>query len=116
MWQGGPSRIPESDAAAFRARRTELGLGPLVIHANYLINLAGTQPMLRTRSIQAFQDELIRAVSLGADFLVVHPGARGESQIDAAIANIVDSIKQAALHLPLPTLPILIANTTVMVT
>jgi len=111
MWQGGPSRIPETDAAAFRARRTELGLGPLVIHANYLINLAGTQPMLRTRSIQAFQDELIRAVSLGADFLVVHPGARGESQIDAAIANIVDSIKQATRRVPLGKLRILIENT-----
>ena len=111
MWQGGPSRIPESDAAAFRARRQELGLGPLVIHANYLINLAGTQPMLRTRSIQAFQDELIRAVSLGADFLVVHPGARGESQIDAAIANIVDSIKQATRRVPLGKLRILIENT-----
>src|SRR5262252_7183044 len=48
MWQGGPSRIPDSDAAAFRARREELGLGPLVVHANYLINLAAQQPMLRT--------------------------------------------------------------------
>jgi len=111
MWQGGPSRIPESDAVAFRARREELGLGPLVIHANYLINLAGVQPMLRTRSIQAFQDELIRAAGLGADFLVVHPGARGESQIDAAIANIVDSIKQATRRVPLGKLRILIENT-----
>ncbi len=58
MWAGGPSRIPEVDATAFRARRQELGLGPLVIHANYLINLAAQQPMLRTRSIQAFHDEL----------------------------------------------------------
>ena len=34
MWQGGPARIPEAEAAAFRIRRAELGLGPLVIHAN----------------------------------------------------------------------------------
>src|SRR5215472_4760394 len=64
MWAGGPSRIPETDAAAFRARREELRLGPLVIHANYLINLAATQPMMRTRSIQAFHDELVRGLSL----------------------------------------------------
>jgi len=74
MWAQGSSRIPDSDASAFRARRAELGLGPLVIHANYLINLAASQPMLRTRSIQAFHDELVRGVALGADFLVVHPG------------------------------------------
>jgi len=62
MWQGGSARIPEVDAQAFRARRDELGLGPLVVHANYLINLAASQPMLRTRSIQAFHDEIVRAV------------------------------------------------------
>src|SRR6266568_8776087 len=95
MWSSGPSRIPDSDAAAFRARREELGLGPLVIHANYLINLAGMQPMLRTRSIQAFHDELVRGIALGADFLVVHPGARGEAKIDLAVATIINSVKQA---------------------
>src|ERR1700746_2252784 len=58
MWQGGPARIPEQDAAAFRARREGLRLGPLVIHANYLVNLAAAQPMLRTRSIQAFPADL----------------------------------------------------------
>jgi len=46
----------------------ELGLGPLVIHANYLINLAGMQPMLRTRSIQAFHDDLVRGIALGQIF------------------------------------------------
>src|SRR5438045_4301044 len=60
MWQGGSTRIPELDAAAFRARREELRLGPLVIHANYLISLAAAQPMWPTRSIQPFQDELLR--------------------------------------------------------
>src|SRR6266478_5988164 len=79
MWQTANVRIPASDVAAFRARREELGLGPLVIHANYLINLAASQPMLRTRSIQAFHEELVRGRELGADFVVVHPGARGEA-------------------------------------
>jgi len=37
---GEGGKDPDTDAAGFRARRTELGLGPLVIHANYLINLA----------------------------------------------------------------------------
>jgi len=111
MWAGGPARIPEPDAASFRARREELKLGPLVVHANYLINLAATQPMLRTRSIQAFQDELVRAIALGADFLVVHPGARGEARMEAAISTIVDSVKQAVRRVQLGNLRILIENT-----
>ena len=111
MWQSGSARIPEADAQAFCARREELRLGPLVIHANYLINLASAQPMLRTRSIQAFHDELVRARALGADFLVVHPGSRGESSSQQAVATIIESVKQAARRVPLDGLEILIENT-----
>jgi deoxyribonuclease IV len=111
MWQGGPARIPEADAAAFRARRAELGLGPLVIHANYLINLAAAQPMLRTRSIQAFHDELVRGVALGADFLVVHPGSRGEATPEQAVSNVIESVKQGSKRISLGHLRILIENT-----
>jgi deoxyribonuclease-4 len=111
MWQGGPARISDLDAIAFRAKREELRLGPLVIHANYLINLAAAQPLLRTRSIQAFHDEMVRAVTLGADFLVVHPGARGEGAAAQAISTIVESVKQASKRVPVGGLKILIENT-----
>jgi len=111
MWKGGPARIPDADAAGFRARREELALGPLVVHANYLINLAASQPMLRTRSIQAFHDEIVRSISLGADFLVVHPGARGEAQPAQAVRTIIEGVKQASKRVQLGHLRILIENT-----
>jgi deoxyribonuclease IV len=110
MWAGG-ARVREADAKAFRERRAELGLGPLVIHANYLINLAASQPMLRVRSIQAFYDELVRGVALGADFLVVHPGSRGEATPEQAVAAVADSVKNAAKRVQLGGLGILIENT-----
>src|SRR5260370_2642493 len=100
MWAGGPSRIPEVDATTFRARRQELGLGPLVIHANYLINLAAQQPMLRTRSIQAFHHELVRGIPLRAEFVVVPPGACGECKPDQAVRLPIESINQSAKNLP----------------
>ena len=82
---------------AFRDRRQELKLGPLVIHANYLINLASPNPVLRTRSIQAFHQEIVRAVALGADFLVVHPGcADWEHASNLRSRRSRQSIKQAA--------------------
>src|SRR2546430_845298 len=111
MWAGGPARIAEVDATAFRARREALRLGPLVIHANYLINLAAQQPMLRTRSIQAFHDELVRGIALGADFVVVHPGACGDCRPDQAARLAVESVKQAAKNLPPTSLRILLENT-----
>ena len=111
MWQGATVRIAEKDAKEFRARRQELGLGPLVIHANYLVNLAATQPMLRTRSIQAFHEELVRGLALGADYVVVHPGARGEVAVESAIGAIIESVKQAARRVPFGHMRILIENT-----
>src|SRR5258707_9380176 len=86
-------------------------MGPLDIHAYYLEHLAGKLPMLRTRSIQAFQDELVRGIALGADFLVVHPGARGEAKIELAVATIVNSVKEAVRRVQLGKLRILIENT-----
>ncbi len=110
---GGPGRERFSavEMSRFRARREELGLGPLVIHANYLINLASPDRVLRVRSIQAFHDELIRAVALGADYLVVHPGAsRGVEQRKAA-ESVAQSLQQAARGIRLGSLRILLENT-----
>src|ERR1700723_2283845 len=111
MWNRGGMRIAEAEAARFRARRKELGLGPLVIHDNYLINLASPNPVLRTRSVQAFHQELVRAIALGADYLVAHPGSGRESSPQAAVAAISQGLKQAARGLKLGDLKILLENT-----
>src|SRR6202522_2006619 len=111
MWVRGPSRISEADATRFRERRKVLGLGPLVIHDNYLINLASPNPVLRTRSVQAFHQELVRAIALGADYLVAHPGSGRESTPQAAVAAISQGLKQAARGLRLGDMKILLENT-----
>jgi deoxyribonuclease-4 len=114
MWPRGGTRIAEADGSRFRARRAELGLGPLVIHDNYLINLACPDLVMRTRSIQAFHDELVRAVSLGADFLVAHPGSGLGGDRAQAIADIAQGMRHAAKGMKLGTLRILIENTSGM--
>ena len=102
MWPRVGARIPEIDCAEFRAKRAELGLGPLVIHANYLINLATSDPVMRVRSIQAFHDEIVRGLALGADYLVVHPGSCcGKSPGSAksmaqGIRDVAQALRQAA--------------------
>jgi deoxyribonuclease IV len=113
MWAGGGigARITEVEAKAFRDRREVLGLGPLVIHANYLINLAAPAPMLRTRSIQSFHEELVRGVALGADFIVVHPGSCTDGKPEQAVRSVIDSVKQALKRLQPTSMRILIENT-----
>ena len=61
--------------------------------------------------MQAFHGELVRALALGADFLVAHPGACCGSTIPEAIAAIADGIRQAARGLKLDGLRILLENT-----
>lgn len=113
MWSRGLGglTIGSSMAQHFRSRRAELGLGPLVIHCNYLINLASCEPVLRARSVQAFQDEIVRAIALGADFLVVHPGCARGAETNVAISAIAQAITQAARGVNLGSLRILLENT-----
>ena len=111
MWARGIGRIAAADAERFRTRRRELQLGPLVIHGNYLINLASPNPVLRARSVQAFHQEIVRAIDLGADYLVAHPGSCCDGPVQAGIAAIAQGLRQAARGLKLGELRILLENT-----
>src|SRR4051794_24418768 len=72
QWPGKPLDLV--DVRTFRRRIEETGIRPVVSHASYLINLATTNPALRTQSIEAFADELDRAHMLGLLGVVIHPG------------------------------------------
>jgi len=50
-------------------------LKPLVIHSNYLVNLAGGNAAFLKKSISAFRGELERGLALCAEYLVLHPGS-----------------------------------------
>jgi deoxyribonuclease-4 len=113
MWAGveGEKRLTTLEADRFRVRRRELELYPLVIHDNYLINLASPERMLRARSVQAFHEELVRALALGADFLVTHPGSSRSADRGQAIATIAQGLRQATRGLRFEGLRILLENT-----
>ncbi len=55
----------QADYEAFRAARHAHVLSPVVIHDNYLINLASSDSLIRGRSIAAFRKELERASGIG---------------------------------------------------
>lgn len=116
MWPKTASRelVPSAVAAQFRAKRAELKLGPLVIHDNYLINLCSPNPVLRVRSVQTFHDEIVRAIALGAEFLVAHPGSSCGGDRSRAIQQVAQGIRQAARGFQLGGLRILLENTSGM--
>jgi deoxyribonuclease-4 len=93
--------------------RQKYDLKPLVIHSNYLINLAGTNAPFLKKSIEAFRGELERGLALCADYLVLHPGSfRGASR-EEGLARVAASIAQASEGLDLANkgLTVLIENT-----
>lgn len=95
----------------FRKTRAAYRLSPVIVHDNYLINLASAEPVIRERSIAAFRRELQRALALGADYLVAHPGSAKSSTASEALATSIESLRQAAKGLRLDGLAILIENT-----
>lgn len=72
-WKCSP--VKPEDAERMRLELQANGMGPLVIHASYLINLCSQTETVRANSIQGFRGEVERALALGADFLVLHPGS-----------------------------------------
>ncbi len=95
----------------FRAAREKHKLSPVAIHDNYLINLASGDAVIREKSIAAFRKEIERALALGADFLVTHPGSAKGTTPALAIQTCAESLKDAARGLRLDGLTILIENT-----
>jgi deoxyribonuclease-4 len=73
MWR--PARIEPAHCERMRELRQKYGCSPLVIHTSYLVNLCSQSGEVRSKSIAAFHGEVERALALGAEYLVLHPGS-----------------------------------------
>jgi len=73
MWKASP--VKPEDAAKMRVLRAKHDVGPVLIHASYLINLCSQTESVRENSTAAFRGEVERALALGAEYLVLHPGS-----------------------------------------
>ena len=78
-----------------RAARERFDLRPLAIHANYLINLASIDPVIRGKSIAGFRGEMERAQAIGAEYLVLHPGSYQGRTVEEGIASLVSGLREA---------------------
>jgi deoxyribonuclease-4 len=67
--------VKPEDAAKMRDLRAKHDVGPVSVHASYLINLCSQTESVRVSSVAAFRGEVERALALGAEYLVLHPGS-----------------------------------------
>lgn len=85
QWKARP--FDDATLTLFNSERAQFPSTPLMTHASYLINLAGTDPVLYEKSIDAMVDELERADMLGAYAVVLHPGAHVGTGVTSATSR-----------------------------
>ncbi len=94
MWR--PQQIGRPQCDQMRQLRAQYGIAPLAIHTSYLVNMCSATPEFLEKSIVAFRGELERALALGAEYLVLHPGSfRGRTRaegLDCAADSIAHSV------------------------
>jgi deoxyribonuclease-4 len=111
MWHA--PRIDPQQAERMRELRAKLDVGPLVIHTGYLINICSQSHEVREKSVTGFRGEIERALALGAEYLVLHPGSWKGLTRDEGLKLAAESIKRAIDGLAWQGTPfhILIENT-----
>lgn len=109
MWRG--TTPPAGDVARLRELRVEHDLTPLVVHGNYLTNLAAADRNIRSNSIRSFRLEVENARVVEADSLVIHPGSAKGRSVDAAIESLADALVEAQQGFEWGSLRLLLENT-----
>src|ERR1035437_7768057 len=111
MWRA--PKVDPKQAVRMKELRAALDVGPLVIHTSYLVNVCSQTDEVREKSVVAFRGEIERALALGAEFLVLHPGSWKGLTRDEGLKLAADSITRAIDGLPWQGTPfhILIENT-----
>jgi len=98
MWRA--SKISAEQARETRTARAQLNVAPLVIHTSYLVNLCSQSKEVCEKSVVAFRGEIERALALGAEYLVVHPGSYRGMTRKEGLALAAESIAAAIDGLP----------------
>ena len=111
--QWKPYELGRPQCEQMNRLREKYDLKPLVIHTNYLINLAGTIEVFLRKSIEAFRGEIERALTLCAEYLVLHPGSFRGADREKGLLQTAAAIAAASRGLDLGKsgLTILIENT-----
>ena len=93
MWRA--PKVDPQQGERMRALRAKLDVGPLVIHTSYLVNVCSQSHEVREKSVAAFRGEIERALALGAEYLVLHPGSWKGLTREEGLKLAAESIERA---------------------
>ena len=92
--------VKPEDAKKMRELRAKHDVGPVAIHASYLINLCSQTESVRVNGVAAFRGEVERALALGAEYLVLHPGSWKGLTREEGLRLAAESIEKAIDGVP----------------
>jgi deoxyribonuclease-4 len=98
MWR--PATIDPVQAARMHEFRAIYDIAPLAIHTSYLVNVCSQTQDVREKSIMCLRGEIERALALGADYLVLHPGSWKGLSRNAGLIFAAESIRRAMDGIP----------------
>jgi deoxyribonuclease IV len=99
-----------ADLPRFRERLVELDIGPLAIHAPYLVNLAGADEKFHQQSVATMITELQVGAVYGAQFVNVHVGSHRGLGRDEGLRRLVDGLERIRAEVD-PAGPVLVLET-----
>ncbi|EGL19559.1 MULTISPECIES: deoxyribonuclease IV [unclassified Paenibacillus] len=89
----------------------EHGIGEIVVHAPYIINLGSYKENTYELAVQFLQDEIRRTDYLGVKNIVLHPGAftdkdaeYGLARISEGLNEVLAGVKDTGVHIALETM------------
>jgi deoxyribonuclease IV len=91
MWR--PTNHTDEAVARFRARREEAGIGSVVCHALYLVNLASSDPVIYEKSVAAMRATLEAADAIGAEGVIFHVGSHLGGGMEAGLERVVPALR-----------------------
>ena len=91
---------PPGEQAAFRERITALDIGPVAVHAAYLVNLAGPEAAFFERSVAILAQDLRSAPGFGARYVNVHTGSHRDTGVATGTARLADGVARVLSEVP----------------
>ncbi|NRG33616.1 deoxyribonuclease IV [Niallia circulans] len=88
-------KIEDLNIAAGQLHMEQNGIGDIIVHAPYIINIANTtNPATFELGVNFLRSEIERTEALGAKQIVLHPGAHVGAGADVGIKKIIEGLNE----------------------
>src|SRR2546428_8293010 len=106
----GSPKLDEGRISTFKETAAKHGNPPFYFHAVYLINLAGDDPTMRSRSESTLTGYLKSADELGVNGVIFHTGSHKGAGFDERLSSILEHLRKVLERTDPKTARLLIEN------